>query len=67
MLFRSFVSNVPLRTAAQAKGYAVSWDEATYTVTLTKGEAAYTVDINAGEGQIINDVTYVPASFLEEL
>ena len=64
---RAFVSNVPLRTAAQAKGYAVSWDEATYTVTLTKGEAAYTVDINAGEGQIINDVTYVPASFLEEL
>lgn len=64
---RAFNPNVPLRAAAAAKGYTVSWDEATYTVTLTKGETVLTVDINAGDGILIDNVTYVPASFLDNL
>lgn len=64
---RALSPDLPLRAAATAKGYTVSWDEATYTVTLTKGETTYTVDINAGEGYLVNGTTYVPASFVNSL
>ena len=58
---------MPLRTAAEAKGYTVTWDAAAKAVTLTKGSTTKTVSTTGSEAVVINGVTYVPYSFLKEL
>lgn len=64
---KTFEPNVPLRTAAEAKGYTVTWNAATKAVTLTKGSATKTVSTTDGSAVVINGVTYVPYSFVKEL
>ncbi len=70
---------IPIRFAAEALGYDVSWDEATRTVTIAGNGKTVVLTIGGetitADGQrvsvsykpyIENDRTYVPASFLEE-
>ena len=64
---KAFQPSVPLRTVAEAKGYTVTWDDEAKAVILTKDGASQTVDIAAGDGFLVNGVTYVPFSFVEEL
>ena len=64
---KAFEPSVPLRTAAEAKGYTVTWDAAAKAVTLTKGSTTKTVSTTGSEAVVINGVTYVPYSFLKEL
>lgn len=64
---KTFEPNVPLRTAAEAKGYTVTWNAATKAVTLTKGSTTKTVSTTDGSAVVINGVTYVPYSFVKEL
>ena len=59
--------NVPLRTAAEAKGYTVTWDAAAKAAVLTKGDVTKTVPVNGKDAVLINGVTYVPYSFVEGL
>ena len=64
---KTFEPNVPLRTAAEAKGYTVSWNAAAKAVTLTKGATTKTVSTTDGSAVVIDGVTYVPYSFVKEL
>lgn len=59
--------NVPLRTAAEAKGYTVTWDAAAKAAVLTKGDVTKTVPVNGKDAVLIDGVTYVPYSFGEGL
>ena len=59
--------NVPLRTAAEAKGYTVTWDAAAKAAVLTKGDVTKTVPVNGKDAVLIGGVTYVPYSFVEGL
>ncbi len=59
--------NVPLRTAAEAKGYTVTWDAAAKAAVLTKGDVTKTVPVNGKDAVLIDGVTYVPYSFVEGL
>lgn len=59
--------SVPLRTAAEAKGYTVTWDAAAQAAVLTKGSATKTVSVNGEDAVLIGGVTYVPYSFVEGL
>lgn len=58
---------VPLRTAAEAKGYTVTWDAAAKAAVLTKGDVTKTVPVNGKDTVLIGGVTYVPYSFVEGL
>ena len=64
---KEFEPNVPLRPAAEAKGYTVTWDAAAKAVTLTKGSATKTVSLTDGDAVVVEGVTYVPYSFVEGL
>lgn len=64
---KAFEPSIPLRVAAEAKGYTVTWNAATKAVTLTKGSTTKTVSTTNGDAVVIDGVTYVPYSFLEEL
>lgn len=62
----TFTPDVPLRAAAQAKGYTVTWDAAANTVVLEKDGVSKTVSLD-GEAYAVNGVSYVPMSFVETL
>lgn len=63
-----FAPSVPLRTAAEAKGYTVSWDAAQPdTVILTLGSTVKTVTLGQDGAYAFNGFAYVPAAFAEEL
>ena len=64
---KEFEPNVPLRAAAEAKGYTVTWDAAAKAVTLAKGTATKTVSLTDGDAVVVEGVTYVPYSFVEGL
>ena len=65
---------VPLRAAAEALGYAVSWDEETRGITITRGGQSHSIAIGNplfedGNIQLApildNGRTFVPLSFFE--
>lgn len=60
-------SFVALRSAAEAKGYTVTWDAAANGVVLEKDGQSQTVSLTDGAAFAVNGVTYVPASFAEGL
>lgn len=64
---KAFEPSMPLRAAAEAKGYTVTWDAAAKSVVLTKGAATKTVSTTDGDAVVIDGVTYVPYSFVKEL
>ena len=72
-------TQVPVRAVAEMLGCEVNWDEATGTVTVTKGNETITLVIGKTELQknqsitemdtapvIINDRTYIPVRFVGE-
>ena len=63
----AFSPKVPLRTAAEAKGYTVTWDAAAKAAVLTKDGETKTVSVNGKDAVLIDGVTYVTYSFVEEL
>lgn len=65
--WKALAPSVPLRTAAEAKGYTVSWDAAAKAVVLTKDGKTTTVSVDGENAFLIGGVTYVPYSFVEEL
>ena len=58
---------VALRSAAEAKGYTVTWDAPTNAAVLTKDGQSKTVPLTGGAAFVVDGFTYVPASFIEEL
>lgn len=73
-----FVSHVPLRAAAESKGYSVA--HANGVITLTKGESAYTLTLGSEsasgpQGDVslssapyaMGGTTYVPMDFIKGL
>lgn len=63
----TFVPNVPLREAAQLKGYEVVWNAADNSVVLTKGDVTHTVTLDGGDAYAVNGVTYVSMEFVNTL
>ena len=56
-----------LRSAAEAKGYTVTWDAPANAAVLTKDGQSKTVPLTGGAAFVVDGFTYVPASFIEEL
>ncbi|MCL2767000.1 MAG: stalk domain-containing protein [Peptococcaceae bacterium] len=70
------VTFVPLRTVSEAMGFSVTWNGAARAVTIAQGTVSCTIVIGANEFNcgylenppvIVNDKTYVPIYFFEEL
>ncbi len=72
-------TQIPIRAVAEALGCEVSWDEETYTATLTKGDKTVIIKIGSADmqsgseiitmdtiAQIVNDRTYIPVRFAGE-
>lgn len=65
---QTFAPDLPLRAAAQAKGYTVAWSpDSPDVVTLTKDGQTQTVSLTDGSAYAVNGTAYVPASFIEKL
>lgn len=76
-----FLPDVPLRDAAEAKGYTVTWNSADGSTTLTKGNISYTVTpesyickVSGGEDLELthycytkDGLTYIPMDFANRL
>lgn len=58
---------VALRSAAEAKGYTVTWDADANAVVLAKEGQSQSVALDDAAVFVLDGVTYVPASFAEEL
>ena len=70
------VNMAPLRVSAEAAGFAIAWNGAERSVTLTKGGESIKIIIDSNEytggvmeaaAVIYNDLTYVPVSFLHDV
>lgn len=66
---KAFVPNgfVALRSAAEAKGYTVTWDAEANAVVLAKEGQSQSVAFDDAAVFVIDGVTYVPSSFVEGL
>ena len=58
---------VSLRSAAEAKGYTVTWDAEAGAVALAKDGQTQTVSFDDSTVFVIDGVTYVPTDFVEGL
>lgn len=77
----TFLADAPLRPVAESKGYAVTWNGADQSITLTKGAVSYTVTLESdvckvkgGEDMALthyvyarDGVTYAPMDFVNSL
>ncbi|MFR8335010.1 MAG: stalk domain-containing protein [Oscillospiraceae bacterium] len=51
-----FLPDAPLRHVAESRGYTVTWDQESQSVTMVKGDTSYTVTLGSdicrtGDGQ----------------
>lgn len=63
----TFAPDLPLRPAAESKGYSVTWDAGANAVVLTKDGETVTVPLAGGDAYAVDGVTYVPMSFVDGL
>ena len=76
-----FLPDAPLRHVAESRGYTVTWDQESQSVTMVKGDTSYTVTLGSdicrtGDGQEITlthycytsgGITYLPMDFIQTL
>ena len=63
----TFAPDLPLRQAAEAKGYTVSWDAAAGAVVLTKDGKSTSVALDGVDAYAVNGVTYAAQSVVDAL
>ena len=76
-----FLPDAPLRHVAESRGYTVTWDQESQSVTMVNGDTSYTVTLGSdicrtGDGQEITlthycytsgGITYLPMDFIQTL
>ena len=63
---RDGVNYLPLRAVSEAAGATLTWDEATHTVTVTRGEKQTAFPVDGRQAFNVLDGIFVPARALAE-